>query len=290
MSDVTVHTVLASDGVRIALHRLGPRDATPVLLVPGTFSNHTFWLGTRGTGLARQLANDGFAAWVLDPRGHGLSQRPGPEHHWVFDDWARKDLPAALIAATREHREPAFLVGHSAGGAAILAALAAHPELRPLVHGIVIAGTPVPWLQPFRGLGARAIRAITRLHGRFPARSLRLGPEDEIPGVMIQWMKWNLDGRWVGDDGTDYQQRFADLDLPTFFLAGAGDRLFAPPDACRALFDMIGSENKTFLLCGRRTGFALDYGHAALLVHRSARTEVWPRILHWIQARCLHNR
>lgn len=287
MSAASVHPIQASDGVNLALHRLGPPDATPVLLVPGTFSNHTFWLGTRGTGFARRLAENGYAAWVLDPRGHGLSQRPEPGQRWVFDDWARKDLPAALRTATDDHRAPAFLIGHSAGGAAILAALAAHPELRPLVRGIVIAGTPVPWLQPFRGLGARAILGLTRIHGRFPARALRLGPEDEIPGVMIQWMEWNLRGRWVGNDGTDYQQRFADLDVPTFFLAGAGDKLFAPPYACRALFDMIGSDEKAFLLCGRRTGFSHDYGHAGLLVHRSARIEVWPRILAWIQARIL---
>src|SRR5690606_3844461 len=89
----------ADDGVRLALHRTGPRNGTPVVLIPGPFSNHTFWLGTRGTGFARDLAQHGYEAWVLDPRGHGLSERPGRSDVWRFDDWARRDAPAAIAAA-----------------------------------------------------------------------------------------------------------------------------------------------------------------------------------------------
>ncbi|NIQ59134.1 MAG: alpha/beta fold hydrolase, partial [Gammaproteobacteria bacterium] len=73
---------------------------------------------------ARALADEGYRALALDPRGHGASQRPDGER-WTFDDWARRDVPAALRHATEER--PGFLVGHSGGGAAGLIALATEP-------------------------------------------------------------------------------------------------------------------------------------------------------------------
>ncbi|MBI4409835.1 MAG: alpha/beta fold hydrolase [Gemmatimonadetes bacterium] len=276
-------TIHAADGVRLALHHLGPGNGTPALLLAGTFSNHTFWLGTRGTGLARALAGAGFSTWALDPRGHGQSQWPRRAERWDFDDWARADLPAALASAAAE--APAFLIGHSAGGSAILAALAADPALQRAVRGVVVLATPAPWLQPWRGLLARSIRLASLLLGRFPARALGLGPEDELPGVMAQWMSWNIDGRWRGDDGADYAARLRDVRVPFLAIAGAGDRYWAPVPACRALFELLGSADKEFLLCGRDTGFAEDYGHAGLVISRGARTEVWPHILDWLRQR-----
>ena len=197
--DVVRTSITAPDGVRLALHRIGPEQGTPAVLIPGTFSNSSFWLGTRGTGFARELATHGYDAWVLDPRGHGMSARQGRADRWRFDDWARSDAPAAIRTAL-EHRA-GFVVGHSAGGAAALVAVATEPALRERIRGMVIIGTPFPWLQPFSRFGALAIRTTSQLLGRFPARALRLGPEDELAGVMTQWMNWNLSGRWRGDDG-----------------------------------------------------------------------------------------
>ncbi|HEX6557850.1 MAG TPA: alpha/beta fold hydrolase, partial [Longimicrobiales bacterium] len=112
------------DGVNIALHFLGDPRHPPVLLVPGTFSNSTFWFGTRGVGFARALTDAGYYACVLDPRGHGASDRPRRGQHWDIDDWARLDVPTALRTLATPQR-PAFVIGHSAGGAVTLAALSA---------------------------------------------------------------------------------------------------------------------------------------------------------------------
>jgi oxygen-independent coproporphyrinogen-3 oxidase len=283
-SDVRIDRLVTGDGVALALHHLGATTDPHVLLVPGTFSNHTFWLGTRGTGFARAAADAGFQTWSLDPRGHGASQRPRRHERWDFDDWAREDVPAALRAATVDGTR-AVVIGHSAGGAAILAALAAHVELRPAVRGVITLGTPVPWQQKvFRGLAGRLIRTISRRLRSFPARALRLGPEDELAGVMEQWMGWNFDGRWLGDDGTDYGARLAEIMAPTLVVAGAADRIWAPPAAVRGLYDLVGSPAKRFLLCGRASGFAKDYGHVELVVSRAARHEVWPRLIAWMRA------
>jgi len=280
MSSIT--TLTTDDGVRLAVHRIGPVDGQPVLLIPGTFSNHTFWLGTRGVGFAHHLAAAGFEACTLDPRGHGLSQRPNPTDRWDFDHWAREDVPAAIRSLAREGKRP-LIVGHSAGGAAAVAALAAEDNLRAQVAGLIVIGTPLPWLQPWRGAGARLIRAVSRLRKRFPAKLLGLGPEDELEGVMVQWMTWNIEGHWVGRDGVDYQEGFRRIDCPTLVIAGAGDRFFAPPPACRGLYDLVGSDRKDWLLCGRQTGFREDFDHVSILVSRGARTEVWPKICQWLE-------
>lgn len=263
--------LITADGVRVTLHSLGNPDHTPVLMVPGTFSNSTIWLGTKGVGLARTLADAGYYACVLDPRGHGDSARPRKDQHWDIDDWARRDLPAALDAIGR----PLHLIGHSAGGAVALALLSAEPLRRQQVLSLTTIGTPLPWLQPWRGAGAWLIRATSNLLGRWPARLLRMGPEDELPGVMSQWMTWNLRGHWIGDDGTDYTAGLADLHMPVLMIAGARDWFFAPPPACRALFERVGSAHKQFVVHE-----GLD--HVGLVVSRRARKEVWPRILEFV--------
>ena len=242
--------------------------------MPGTFSNHTFWVGTRGIGFARTLADAGFEACVLDPRGHGASDRPHKRQKWDIDDWARKDLPTALRAIASDDR-PAFIVGHSAGGAVTLAALSAEPELRALTRGVITIGTPVPWLQPWRGAGAWIIRATSQMLGYFPAKLLRLGPEDELPRVMSQWMTWNIEGHWTGDDGTDYSAGLEELQMPFLMIAGTADRFFAPPYACEGLFKMIGSPRKDF-----RVFEGLD--HVGIVVSKRARTEVWPLLLDFL--------
>ena len=281
MTRVRQDETVAADGTCLALYRAG--HGPPVVLMPGTFSNHTFWLGTKGHGMAWALADAGFEAVILDPRGHGGSERPaGRGQDWNFEHWGRVDVPAAVEAATEDG--PALLVGHSAGGAAMLIALAGEPELRDRVAGIVALATPVPWLQRWRTVGAWAIRGISRLLGRFPARILGLGPEDELPGVMTQWMTWNLRGEWIGEDGTDYAAELGRVETPVLAISGAGDTVFAPPEACRGLLEMVGTDDATYLLAGRDTGFSEDFDHPGIVVSKAAHAEVWPRIIRWLES------
>ena len=262
------------DGVRITLHLIGDPQAQSVLLVPGTFSNSTFWLGTKGVGFGRVLADAGYYVCVLDPRGHGHSDRPTRNDKWDIDDWARHDVTTAIRAIATPDK-PAIVIGHSAGGAVLLAALSAEPELRTFVKTIVAVGTPLPWLQPWRTVGAWAIKHFSLLLGRFPAKLIGIGPEDELPRVMSQWMTWNLKGHWRGDDGVDYTAGLKDLHQPCLMIAGTHDRLFAPPRACRGLYDLIGSDRKEFEVFK-------GLGHVSILVSRQAQSTVWPRILHFL--------
>ncbi len=281
-------SIVAGDGVRLAAHRLGPEGGVPVVLIPGAFSNHAFWLGTKGTGFARALASAGREAWVLDPRGQGESQKPSRAQRWDFRDWIVHDVPAIVEAAAAGGRR-AFLAGHSAGGAAALAARAASPALRETVLGLVVLATPAPVLGPARRLGAAMVRGMSLAFGRFPARRLRLGAEDELPHVMAQWMLWNLRGRWGWEGGPDLLDELAGVDVPTLAAAGSGDRVFAPPALCRRLLDRLGAPEKTFREFGTRTGCSEDFSHAGLVVSRAASREVWPELLAWmerVESRC----
>jgi predicted alpha/beta hydrolase len=277
----SIEHVTAADGVRLALHRLGRPGAAPILLVAGAFSDHRFWLGTRGAGFAREAAAAGFEAFVLDHRGHGESERPQPAEKWSFRDWIVSDVPAALERAGRSGR--AVVVGHSAGGAAVLSALAARPELCSHVAGVIAAATPAPVLSAFRRSGAWTAERLSQLFGRFPARALGLGGEDELSEVMAQWMRWNRRGRWGWNGGPNLTAALRDLSPPVLVVAGSGDRVFAPPELCRALAASIGG-GAEFREFGKRTGASRDFGHAGLVVDRAARTEVWPVLLAWALA------
>ncbi|MGC8915829.1 MAG: alpha/beta fold hydrolase [Thermoanaerobaculum sp.] len=274
-------SVTTGDGLRLAVHRLGDPEAPAVLLLTGAFSNHTFWLGTRGVGFARFLADHGFCAYVLDFRGHGQSQGKPPGAAWRFEDWARHDIPAALAAASE--RGSTRVVTHSAAGAAMLTALATAPSLAAKVAKLAILATPYPKLAGIRRATAHLGVFLCRRTGRFPARFLRFGPEDEDGGIMGQWLCWNLAGGWVTTDGTDILGSLPPLPFPVLFVAGAGDWLWSPPPLCRELLDAIPAKDKEFWVAGGDDHCPVKPGHVSLVTHPTCRQLLWPRLAAWLR-------
>jgi len=280
----------AEDGVELALYRARaavPRAAAPPLLfVHGTFSNRTFFLGSGARGLARYLAERGFDAWVAELRGHGRSGALGSTSAWHFEDWIRLDAPALVRGVLgASGAEQLIWIGHSAGGVIGVA----HGGLSTLnagrIAGLVLAGSPAPTAAGLLHVPLAVIGyGITHLFGRFPARALRIGPEDEHPGIMGQWMEWNVRGRWIGTDGTDYLAGARRITAPALALAGSGD-VIAPPRACGRLLDALGSRDRTLTTCGRRHGFSENFTHDRVLTSTSARREVWPLIADWLEQR-----
>jgi predicted alpha/beta hydrolase len=283
--------VRADDGVELALFRAEPAEprqgGLPLLFVHGTFSNRRFFLGARERGLARYMAERGFDAWVAELRGHGRSGALGRSSAWHFEDWIRRDAPA-LIAGIQQAtgRERLVWIGHSAGGVIGVACAGLPTGHSAAIAGLVTAASPAPTgLLAAQFPMAWSALTITRLMGRFPARLLHIGPEDEHPGIMEQWMRWNLGRAWLGEDGTDYFANCANIRAAQLALAGGGDWMFAPPSLCEDLVRASGSRDKTFLVCGRAEGFSENYNHNRVLVSTTARGEVWPRIAEWIEAR-----
>jgi len=280
------------DGVDLALYHVRPDPAArrggapPVLMVHGTFSNRRFFLGAGERGLARYLAGLGYDTWVAELRGHGRSGDLGKASDWHFEDWIRHDAAALLRGvkgATGSNR--VLWIGHSAGGVIAVAWAGLGESESSTIAGLVLAGAPHParpgaWHAPLAAIGY----GITRLFGRFPARAIGIGPEDEHAGIMGQWMAWNVRGRWVGRDGTDYLANARRITVPVLALAGAGD-LIAPPSACRALLETLGSTDRTMIIGGRRFGFAENFNHDRIMISSSAREQVWPRIAAWIGER-----
>ncbi|HYT83795.1 MAG TPA: alpha/beta fold hydrolase [Gemmatimonadales bacterium] len=282
---MSTRRVPATDGVELALHRLRAfRDRRPaLLLVHGAFTSHRFWLhspdgalGERG-GLAHFLGAAGFDVWLADLRHHGESAREPRPLAWTFEDWVLRDAPA-LVARVHEETDGAPLawLGHSAGGATGLCWLTRVAAAAPLA-AIVTFGTPGPRrMGPIRWTLAAVTIALARALGRFPARALRFGSEDEAAGILADWMRWNVRGGWVGGDGFDYFAALAAVRTPYLAVAGAADRIFAPAAACRQVVERIGADRKTLAIVP-------GLSHRGLVLGRRARDACWPRVSSWLR-------
>ncbi|MGO9021655.1 MAG: alpha/beta fold hydrolase [Syntrophobacteraceae bacterium] len=279
-------SIVSADGVRLALYcvpmNVPTATTAEVILTHGTFSNARVCLA-----LAGYLASIGFRCWVLDWRGHGESG--AAPRQTTFDSVAQLDVPAVLQAVLeRVGSRPVFWLGHSGGGllgamwAARNAALA-HTRLRGLLM-----------------LGSQATLAGARLHNRLlircidflisairsaPGHYLGVGPEPENPQMMRQWCRWNIEGKFSGDDRFDYSAALKRLQIPVLALSGAGDTFIAPSDGCRRLAYAFGGADITFHECGVATGFAENYTHDRLILSKPARREIWPLLASWMQER-----
>jgi pimeloyl-ACP methyl ester carboxylesterase len=304
-----------ADGFRLALGHRRPRAATrgpPVLLLHGLAVNRLFMdFGGGRHSLSAHLAAAGFDCWALDLRGHGASP-PGPARDWSFDDYLRRDLPAALrVVREATGGGPVALVGHSQGALLSLAGATLYPDQ---VAAVVALAGPVrlPGGRRVRGFTrvAFAFRRVTRLAARMAAplggllhspilqasmntrnverpvlrRLLANAVEDVSRGVARQFRGWIERGAFDSTDGAlDYRAGLAAARQPALFVAGERDGL-APPPAVRAGLDAWGGE-KEYLLAARATGFSADYGHGDLVFGRRAPEEIFPRISAWLLAR-----
>lgn len=271
------------DGVELSLLRFSGdvRCDTPVLLTHGTLSNAQVCVR-----LASFLADQGFDCWILEWRGHGQSAAgdASPDFQYLAD----VDVPAGLDAVRDATGKPnVFLVGHSGGGLVFLMHLARQPESRARVRGLVTLASQATeaggtWRDKAKIAGFAVVNNVL---GHLPGPMLGLGPENEWRGVMNQWFRWNWSRRWLARDGFDYAKALRDVDVPTLCLAGAGDRFIAPVRGCERLYDVLGSRDKQFVLCGTSAGFAEEYDHTRIIASRAAGQEIWPVILTWMRAR-----
>jgi hypothetical protein len=129
------------------------------------------------------------------------------------------------------------------------------------------------------------MRLAARHMHAFPARLLGLGPEDELPGVMEQWMDWNLRGHWTGRRRHRLRRGARALHtLPLLFMAGAGDHRFAPPARLPRLFDLVGADAiaSSSRPADATPGSAGTTATSTLSSAATARREIWPLLLDWL--------
>lgn len=238
--------------------------------------------------MAAYLAAAGYDGWTLEVREHGESRRRGMEpRETSFDTWVNFDVPAAIDYVYQQTQRPLFWVGHSIGGVLIYAYLSRYPKAEEKLRGIVSFASQAH--HAGSSLKGRAMiyftMAISRLLGYFPARRLRLGPEDEFRGVLAQWAGWNLRRRWLSLDGYDYFSGLRRIQTPVLALVGGGDHLLAPESGCRALFEALGSRDKQIIKFSQANGHAEDYDHLSIVIGKSAPMEIWPAVESWLAER-----
>ena len=277
----------------------------PMLLVPGLFSDHTFWLGTKGRGFVRYVREQNdkepdprrkHIIGILDPRGVGLSSElvsSSKEH--TFSHHVQIDIPKAVKILSEEYGkgEKVALIGHSAGGAAVLAAYAQqgisieHPStIRKLTRALILLSTPAPFgrYDLHKRIFCELACLLLLTLGRCPSRLLRLGTSDDLGSMISSWLRWNTRRKWMALDGSDILQKVSEVSCPVLHGTGIGDTFAAPPSHCRALFQLIGSPDKTFIEFGRATGYPIDYTHANILAGGHS-ILVWNTLLTWLNER-----
>ena len=305
---------VTDDGVRLALHRYrhrGSRRNHPVLCCHGLAANRLAFDVDPEISLARHLASRGFDVFVVELRGHGISQRP--RWGWSFDDYAARDLPAA-IATVREQSgsDHVHWIGHSMGGLLGLAHLARGAnDLRSAVTvGSSLdysAGTGFSRLAPLRPLLRRVpavpVQLVARLSGRFVGRVstpyerfnvwstnceprhwrriCRHGFHPVSSPVMDQLASALEPGGLRTASGRErYLDGLAATDTPVLAVAGSRDAQCPPAAVARTAASL--SADSRVAIFGRDHGHADEYGHFDLLVGRHARHEVFPLVEDWL--------
>ncbi|MAA75763.1 MAG: hypothetical protein CMN28_13775 [Salinisphaeraceae bacterium] len=268
-----------ADGGEIRITRIGACDPQrpPVILIPGMFTAHRFWISDSDIGLAALLAARGFCCYLPDRRGLGDSPAVPAGVRAGLREHLEEDLPRLADHVADAHHRPAFWAGHSFGG--IMASLAVSRGYGGAAAGLLLFATQyavdkralsLPW--------SLFTRAVTHMLGRVPAHRVGLGPEDESPAAMddaCRWVSTGRRGNWLTD-------ALARIDCPALAMVGAADHV-DPPAGCRRFFDALGSRDKHFEIAGRQSGYKDDYNHPGILVSRNARDDIWPRVAEWLE-------
>ncbi len=313
------------DGWDLALHHYpGSRaDAPPIVLCAGYACNRHFLDFDDRYSLARFLARRGFDVWMLELRGHGLSEplrrRPSA---WTFDEFVRFDVPTALAYVRAQAGKLPVWIGHSMGGMVVYAALGQDSTCGSMADvalaGLITIASPVAFppvaSRMMRGLGQFLLSlpfperlpqhdvlvALWAIAGWSPgAAAIGMNPANvdprvfsralrlficNVPRTMLrQLAQWSLTGEFTSCDGRIDYRANLHRITTPALIIGGAADRLAPPSTVRFAFDQIRSASKSYREFGLRQGDCADYGHIDLVFGRHAPEEVFATIHQWIE-------
>lgn len=216
------------------------------VLAHAMFARKSEWGRRERPGIAGALAALGHRTIAFDFRGHGDSAVPEGAS-WGYDDLVRLDLPAVVdCARARSEGKPVVVVGHSLGGHVALAAQGTGAMAADAI--VSIAGNVwVKDLEPSRVRWAakvamtHAFARVTERAGRFPARALRMGSDDESVAYVSDLVRMVRERAWRSADGLDdYLASLANVHIPVASVASEGDRINCHPDCAEAFVRRCG--------------------------------------------------
>jgi predicted alpha/beta hydrolase len=284
--------IATEDGERLGAEVLPPtgRALGTAILAHPMFANRSVFFRPRGEGVARLFHDAGWRTLAFDFRGHGESTAGGTRKRdvlaWSYDDLVRIDLPTIVAAARSRWPESRLVVvGHSLGGHVALAAQGAG-----LIDAdrLVIAGGNI-WhrdLEPSRRVWLLKLAtiagmgALSKRHGYFPVRALRLGTDDEADRYIQDLAGFALSGTWTSGDGrVDYTAGLPRVTVPTFSLTSEGDRLYCRPVCASRMLAPL--PKLTEHVIARDDHGGPPPGHVAMVTSGHVR-EPWQRVLRWL--------
>ncbi len=298
----------------------GTPRGRPVLLCHGISANSRNLDLDDDHSLARWFAAHGREAWTLSLRGtgdsDGVDEAKGRHAGYAFDAFWREDLPAAVSFVRAKAGVDAIdFVGHSMGGMIAYAYLSQGGQG---INALVTLGSPtrLDWngaLDPYvAGLVGFAFgnegnipvvglaHAFMPLHGEItgtPVDLLLYNPKNvkpstwkrlmaigiaDMPGALtMQMVGFLRQGTFGSNDGKlDFRKDMKRITRPVLVVAGKGDRVaFAP--AVKDGFRALGGP-KEWLVVGELNGAEADYGHMDLVIGERAPTELWPKLLDFL--------
>jgi pimeloyl-ACP methyl ester carboxylesterase len=322
-----LHFATANDGWRLALHRYRPRgQATrrfPVILCHGLAANHYGFDLAPEVSLARRLAGLGYDVFALELRGHGDSDPASllGAHRWgfSFDDYLRRDLPAAIDRVRELAGAPAVhWVGHSMGGILLYAYLASTGGVG-LASGTAIGSSldysgsasgfhrtlalrPMGRFVPVVPLGG-LLRLTSALAGRRANAFERFNMwHDNVDGAIVRKLHASTfhsvstpvllqlatafePGGLRSWDGTRRyldDLRAARPTTPVLAISADKDEQ-CPPGATEVTLAALAGSSR-LVQHGIAHGHGSHYGHFDLLIGKNAAHEVWPTIERFLAA------
>ena len=291
-----VHKLSRPDGTVVHVEEYGPSNAPVLIFLHGWGADGTVWYYAK-----RELSKD-FRLLIADIRGLGLSTRPKNRDYRV--EAFAHDLCAIVGLA----KQPAILIGHSAGGMAVLDFCRLYPELLgSQVVGLVLAHTTplnpvrtttmaglmtalerpvmVPllyvmaWLSPL----LRLTNWLSYLNGSTHIGAALSGFSSRAP-----WSQINFAAQYslytspaviargmLGMLKYDARQALARISVPTLITTGAQDPVCLPATSQALDTAIRGSHLHTFAPA-KHMGILEHHAAFAVAVRQFANEYVWP--------------